>query len=76
MSGAYRGQKKASDPLEMELENYEQSCSCCKLNEGPVEEQLCSLRSGPSLQPLFTFSTGSEYKPGWFSSLFKYFPQN
>lgn len=52
MSGIHRGQKKASDPLELELEKI----VSCHIHVGscrdPPEEQPVLLTRGLSLQPL------------------------
>lgn len=47
--GACSGQKKASDPLELELGMAESQCGCWELSPGPLQEQLALLTAEPSL---------------------------
>lgn len=51
--GACSGQKKASDPLELELamavSHSVSQCGCWELSPGPLQEQLALLTAEPSL---------------------------
>ena len=40
-AGAYRGQNRAYDPLELELQAVV-SCGCWEQNLGPLQEEWCS----------------------------------
>lgn len=54
-SSALEGQKRALDPLELELQaavNHKHRC--WELNSGPLQEQQLLLTTGPVLQPLPT----------------------
>jgi hypothetical protein len=39
MPGAHKGQKRALDPLELELYSSELACGCWESNPGLMEEQ-------------------------------------
>lgn len=68
-SSALEGQKRALDPLELELQaavNHKHRC--WELNSGPLQEQQLLLTTGPVSSPASThnfFETGSQCSPGW-----------
>lgn len=53
--GASKSQKRVSEPLGLELQSYELSCGCWKLNPSPMEEQPVLLATKPSLLPLLIY---------------------
>jgi hypothetical protein len=61
--GAYRDQKRASDPLELVTCGYELPCGWWELNLGPLEEQSVLLTTEQSPWPV------SDFKP-FFKDLF------
>jgi hypothetical protein len=56
---ASEGQKRALDPLELELE----VCECWELNSGPLQEQPVLLIAKPSLSS--ASETGFELRSTW-----------
>ena len=50
MPSACRGQKRESDPLGLNLQNFDLLCGYWELNPGPLDEQPMFLTAEPSLQ--------------------------
>lgn len=55
MSGAYRGQKRAMDLLQLELHDCELSCGCWESNPGSLQKQSVLLTSEPRLLLVFIY---------------------